>query len=129
MTRGSTYAFAARVFTRWLDAIHHPDDEERLRAAVSDRIRIDRYEPAPRGQHAAVVSTLVGLPTVGAWLRLAPTGSVFAIAGTPVADGDVVRAEYSYRFEAFTNGGLWIARMFDGRIDALAHRPFALSVM
>lgn len=116
----------AEALERWIDALHHPGDEERLRAAVIPEIVVERHAPAPRGETGELAATLRGIATVGAWIRLAPPGGTFWLATPPRVEGVAVQAEYGYRIEALVNGGIWIACLEARRIALLVHRPFAL---
>ncbi|MDX2088058.1 MAG: hypothetical protein SFX73_09415 [Kofleriaceae bacterium] len=114
------------AFDRWIEAIHHPDDETRLRAAVTETIVVRRHDPAPRGSVGALGATLEGIANIGAWLRMAPPGGVFSLATSPRAEGSSWHVEYGYRIETLVNGGIWIAWLEGHRIAVLTHQPFAL---
>jgi hypothetical protein len=116
----------ADALERWIEALHHPGDEQKLRAAVTPEIVVERHAPAPRGETGELAATLRGIAAIGAWIRLAPPGGTFWLATPPRVEGTTLVAEYGYRIESLVNGGIWIASLVAGRIGVLAHRPYAL---
>jgi hypothetical protein len=103
----------AAALQRFADALNHARDPARLRAAVTDEVRLDRHAPGVELER---------------WFARMPGGVQFALAGAAWAEPDGGwGVEYAYHAGDFHHGGIWIARLAgDGRIVRLSHHPFAL---
>jgi hypothetical protein len=118
---------ASAAFSRFVDALNHSRDEAKLRAAISDDIRLERHAPGHRGT-AHIVETFDGTAAVIRWFARTPLVVRFSLAGAPVREADGAwHVEYAIDAGEFHNGGVWLARLAsDGRIAFLSHHPFAL---
>ncbi len=115
------------AFQRFVLALNHSRDDQVLRAAVADDIRIDRHGPGDRGV-APVVESFTGTAEVARWLARTPVVVTFALASAAQPEpGDSWAIEYAIHAGEFHNGGIWVARLAgDGRLAYLSHHPFAL---
>jgi hypothetical protein len=118
---------ASAAFLRLVDALNHSRDEARLRAAVSDDVRLERHAPGERGTSPAVES-FDGIAAVIRWFARTPPVVRFSLTGAPALEADGAwRIAYAIDAGEFHNGGIWLARFAsDGRIAFLSHHPFAL---
>jgi hypothetical protein len=117
----------ATALQRFADALNHARDPARLRAAVTDEVRLDRHAPGERAT-APIAESFAGVIELERWFARMPGGVQFALAGAAWAEPDGGwGVEYAYHAGDFHHGGIWIARLAgDGRIARLSHHPFAL---
>jgi hypothetical protein len=115
------------VLQRFADALNHAREPARLRAAVTDDVRIDRHAPGDRAA-APIAESFAGVVEVERWFARMPGGVRFALAGAAWAESDGGwGVEYAYDAGDFHHGGIWLAWLAgDGRIARLAHHPFVL---
>lgn len=118
---------AIAAFHRLVDALNRSRDPGRLRAAVTDDIRIERHAPGDRAT-APVAESFAGVAEVERWFARTPPSVRFGLAGAAWPEpGEAWAIEYTIDAGEFHNGGVWLARLAgDGRIASLSHHPFAL---